>query len=628
MDKEQKKNVIKIIISLLIFIVALLIPEQVEVLEITKTVLLFGAYLMAGYGVIKEAIESIFEGHIFEENFLMTIATIGAIAIGEFPEAVMVMWLYQVGEAFQKYAVGKSRASITGLMNLRPDYANIKIDGKIIEVLPEKVSVGDIIIVKPGEKVPIDGVVIEGESALDTMALTGESIPKIVCKDMEIFSGTINKTGLLEIRTTKTFKESTVSKILELVENASDRKANTENFITRFARVYTPIVVFAALCLAFIPPLFSEVATWAEYIYRACSFLVISCPCALVISIPLSFFAGIGGASKVGVLIKGSNYLENLSKIKYLILDKTGTLTKGKFEVSAVNAIGINNDELLEITALAEAYSEHPIAISIKNAYGKEIEISNVKNVEDISGYGVIANVNDKKVCVGNKKLMQREKIEIADEHNQEESNSVSTKVYVSVNGIYTGHIVIEDKIKEESYALMNKLNADKLVKDIVMLTGDNENVAKDVAEKLGINTFFANLLPAEKVNKVEEILKTKGKNESLAFVGDGINDAPVLARADIGIAMGALGADAAIEAADIVIMDDDISKISTAISISKRTLRIVKQNIVFSIGAKIVILILSALGLTTLWGAIFADVGVLCIAVINAIRAMDVKVQ
>jgi len=627
MNNEQKKTVIKITISLLIFVVAILIPQQIEVLQFIKTFSFLMAYFVIGYEIIKEAIENIFKGRIFDENFLMTIATFGAIAIGEFPEAFMVMWLYQIGEVFQKHAVGKSRASIAKLMNLRPNYANLKRNGDVIEISPNEVRIGDIIIVKPGERVPLDGRVISGESVLDTTALTGESIPKKISKGMEIFSGTINKTGLLEVEVTKTFDESTVSKIIELVENASDRKANVENYITKFARVYTPIVVIAAICLAILPPLLIEDATFTEYVYRACSFLVVSCPCALVISIPLSFFAGIGRASKEGILIKGSNYIEALSKTKHLVLDKTGTLTKGKFEVTKVKTINIEEEKLLEMTAIAEAYSEHPIAISIKKAYDKEIDVSKVKSIEDIPGHGIIANINDGKICVGNLKLMNREKIEVLDKHKQEiEEDKASTIVYVAANNIYVGYIVIEDQIKEESYILINKLNQKKLAKDIVMLTGDSENVAKDVARRLGINNYFAELFPMDKVNKVEEILKKKNEDDTLVFVGDGINDAPVLSKADIGIAMGALGSDAAIEAADVVIMDDDISKISTAISLSKRTLGIVKQNMFFAISSKVLILILGTLGIMTLWGAVFADVGVLIITVINAVRIMKTK--
>lgn len=624
MSKKLKKLLFRILISLLIFLVAIILPKEIEEIKIA---LFFVAYFITGYSVVKKAISNIFRGHLFDENFLMTLATAGAFVTGEYAEGVMVMWLYQVGEWFQTYAVGKSRKSIAQLIDINPEYANIEKNGELIEVSPEEIKIGDIIIVKPGEKVPLDGKIIKGDSTLDTAALTGESLPRKVQEGMEIFSGSINKTGLLKIEVTKPFSESTVTKILELVENASNRKAKTENFISTFAKYYTPIVVFAALCLAFLPPLFIQDAILLEYIYRACSFLVISCPCALVISIPLSFFGGVGGASKLGILIKGSNYIETLAKTKIVVLDKTGTLTKGSFEVTKIQPNNISEEELLEFTALAEAYSEHPIASSIKNAYSKKIETNKVKDVDDISGYGIIANVKDKKVCVGNKKLMEKENVTILEEHIKEiDKSSASTIVYIAIDGIYTGYIIISDEIKVEAYNTVKELKEKASIENIVMLTGDNQKIAEEIAKELKINSFFAELLPGDKVEKVEELLRNKKENTTLAFVGDGINDAPVLTRADVGIAMGALGADAAIEAADVVIMDDDISKISTAIKISKRTLRIVKQNIIFALAVKFIVLILGALGIANMWEAVFADVGVLFIAIINAMRVMNVN--
>ena len=624
MNKKQKKLLFRILISLLFFIVAIILPGETGSLKIA---FFFAAYFITGYSVIKKAISNIFRGNIFDENFLMTLATVGAFVTGEYPEGVMVMWLYQVGELFQSYAVGKSRKSIANLMDIKPEYANIEKNGELIEVRPEEIKIGDIIIVKPGEKVPLDGKIIKGESTLDTAALTGESLPRKVQEGMEIFSGSINKTGVLEIEVTKLFSESTVTKILELVENASNRKAKTECFISTFAKYYTPLVVFAALCLAFLPPLFIENATLMEYIYRACSFLVISCPCALVISIPLSFFGGIGGASKLGILIKGSNYLEALSKTKILVLDKTGTLTKGSFEVTKLKSNNMSEDELLELTAIAEAYSEHPIAISIKKYYNKKIDTNKIDEIEDVAGHGVIAKVNDKKVCVGNLKLMKRENITILDEHVKEiENSSASTIVYIAVDNVYAGYIIISDEIKVEAYNTIKELKEKALIENVVMLTGDNQKIAEETGRKLKIDNIFAELLPGDKVEKVEELLRNKKKNTTLAFVGDGLNDAPVLTRADVGIAMGALGTDAAIEASDVVIMDDDISKISTAINLSKRTIRIVKQNIIFAIVVKFMVLILGAFGIANMWEAVFADVGVLFIAIINAMRAMNVN--
>lgn len=621
MHEESKKEYIKISTSLIIFICAILFPNINNTIEFLPTILYLISYLIVGFEIIKKAFSNILKGKLFDENFLMTLATVAAFVIKEYPEAVMVMWLYQVGEFFQHSAVHKSRKSITDLMNIRVDYATIEKDVNIVEVAPDEVEINDIIVVKPGEIIPLDGIIVEGESTLDTAALTGESVPRKVSVNAEVFSGCINKTGLLKIKVTKLFKESTVSKILELIENASNKKTKAENFISKFAKYYTPIVVMAAIGLAIIPPLFIEGAEFAEYVYRACSFLVISCPCALVISIPLSFFAGIGGASKLGVLIKGSNYIETLSKAKTIVLDKTGTLTKGNFKVTKINPVNITEDTLLEITALAEAYSTHPIANSIRMAYNKEIDTKRVVDVKEISGHGINAIVDGKTVYAGNGKLMKT--MNVTYESNEK---LIGTVVYVALAGKYVGNIVISDEIKEESYIAIEKFKNKNAVEDIVMLTGDNKEIANKVAEELGINKVHAELLPNNKVERIEELIKDKKKDASVVFVGDGINDAPVLTRADIGIAMGGLGSDAAIEAADVVIMDDNIAKISTAITLSKRTIRIVKQNIIFALAVKAIVLVLGAYGLANMWQAVFADVGVALIAIMNSMRAMKVE--
>lgn len=627
MSKKLKKLRLRIIISFLLFVLAMLVSEKTQ-LEVIGLCLFLIPYLVVGWDIVKKAFQNLLHGHMLDENFLMTLATIGAFVTQEYPEGVMVMWLYQIGEWFQQYAVGKSRASITSLMNIRPDYANIEKDGEMIQVHPEEVKVGDTIIVKPGEKIPLDGLIIEGESFLDTVALTGESVPRKVKAGDEIFNGCVNQNGLLKLQVTKEFSESTVAKILKLVENASERKAKTENFISKFAKYYTPFVVTAAILLACLPPLFIEGADWLDYLHRACSFLVISCPCALVISIPLGFFGGIGGASKVGILMKGSNYLEGLAKVKTIVADKTGTLTKGVFEVSKIKLSGetekentITQEELLEIAALAESYSQHPIALSIRKAYGKEADISRVAEVEEIAGHGMKVLVDGQKVYVGNLALMRKMNL-LAEE--SDEAEEIGTIVYVARENQYLGYILIADEIKAEAKEAIQKLKKVNGIKQVVMLTGDNEKVAKQVAKELAIDKVYAELLPNQKVEKIEELLKQKEGN--VAFVGDGINDAPVLTRADIGIAMGGLGSDAAIEAADIVIMDDNISKISTAISLAKRTLRIVKQNIVFALAVKGIVLLLGAFGYASMWQAVFADVGVSFMAILNSMRAMYVK--
>lgn len=619
MKIEHKTEYIKIISSLLIFICALFLPKF-DGLDFLPTILFLIAYLIVGFEIIKEAFCNIWKGKFFDENFLMTLATIAAIAIKEYPEAFMVMWLYQVGEFFQHSAVHKSRESIIALMDIRPDSANVEREGIITNVSPEDVKINEIIVVKPGEKIPLDGIIVEGESLLDTVALTGESAPRKVKENAEVFSGCINKTGLLKIKVTKLFKESTVSKILELIENASEKKTKTENFISKFAKYYTPIVVIAAFCLAIIPPIFIEGAEYTEYVYRACSFLVISCPCALVISIPLTFFAGIGGASKLGILIKGSNYIETLSKTKTVVLDKTGTLTKGSFEVTKINPVNISEESLLEITALAEAYSTHPIANSIRLAYEKEIDTERISEVKEISGHGINAKIDGKTVYAGNEKLMKKMKIDYTPN-----IDGVGTVVYVAIEGNYVGSIVVSDKIKEESYTAITELRKKNAVEKVVMLTGDNNEVANVVANELKINEVYAELLPNDKVEKVEELIKDKKRDTSVIFVGDGINDAPVLTRADIGVAMGGLGSDAAIEAADVVIMDDNILKISTAISLAKKIIKIVRQNIIFVLAVKVIVLILGAYGMTNMWQAVFADVGVAFIAIINSMRALNV---
>lgn len=616
MSKKLKNLRLRIFLSFIVFLGAVLLPME----EPIQLVLYLASYLIVGGDIIKKAVTNIGHGQVFDENFLMVLATIGAFITQEYPEAVMVMWLYQIGEWFQQYAVGKSRQSISDLMDIRPDYANIEKDGKLEKVDPDDVSIGDHIVVKPGEKIPLDGIVIKGSSLVDTSALTGESVPREVKKGADILSGCINKTGLLTIEVTKEFDESTVSKILELVENASSKKAKAENFITKFARYYTPIVVIAAICLAFLPPLLLENADVWDYIKRACSFLVISCPCALVISVPLGFFGGIGGASKLGILVKGSNYLETLSKTETVVFDKTGTLTKGSFEVTDISPIGIDKTSLLEIAAHAENYSDHPIAQSIKKAYGKAIDTTRIADASEVSGNGVCVKIDGKEVYAGNEKLMKKIKVNLPD------MNIVGTVIHVAMESRYVGYILIADEVKEEAKQTINDLKEINHVKETVMLTGDNSTVAESVGRNLAIDTVYSQLLPADKVTKVEELLHKKSSDKSLAFVGDGINDAPVLTRADVGIAMGGLGSDAAIEAADVVIMDDKISKINTAIYISKRTLKIVKQNIIFALGVKGVVLILGAIGMANMWEAVFADVGVSFIAILNSMRALRVN--
>ena len=586
-------------------------------------------YVIIGYDILKKAFKGIIKGRPFDENFLMAVATVGAIIIalikksGDYTEAIAVMLFYQIGELFQSYAVGKSRRNISNLMDIRPDYANVEKDGKIEKVSPDEVSVSDIIIVYPGEKIPIDGIIEEGNSTLNTSALTGESLPKDVNVGDEVISGCINLTGVLKIRTTKEFGESTVSKILELVESSSSNKSKSEAFISRFAKIYTPAVVISALCLAIIPPLFlilvGKSPMWGEWIYRALTFLVISCPCALVISIPLSFFAGLGGASKEGILIKGSNYLESLSKTKYVVFDKTGTLTKGVFNVNCVHHNTMDESKLLEYAAHCESASSHPISISLKNAYGKEIDASRVTDIKEISGHGITAKVDEINIAAGNEKLMESLGLEYKSCHKN------GTIVHMAVDDEYAGHIVISDEVKPDSKEAIEKLKKAG-VKKTVMLTGDLEKVGKEVADTLGVDEVYGNLLPADKVAKVEELIKNKDKKEVLAFVGDGINDAPVLARADIGIAMGALGSDAAIEAADVVLMDDNPIKIAQAIKISRKCIRIVYENICFALIIKFACLILGAFGIANMWVAIFADVGVMVIAVLNAIRALSTK--
>lgn len=620
MTKKQKKVLIRIIIAAVLVIALQFIP--------VKGYVRFGLYMIPyfviGYDILKKAGKGILNRQIFDENFLMAVATIGAIALGDYKEGTAVMLFYQIGELFQSYAVGKSRRNISDLMDIRPDYANVEKDGELEQVDPDEIEIGTVIVVQPGEKVPIDGVVVEGTSSLNTSALTGESVPREVSVDDEIISGCITMTGLLKIRTTKEFGESTVSKILELVENASSRKSRSENFISKFAKIYTPAVCYGALALAILPPIvrmaFMGLAPeWGDWVYRALTFLVISCPCALVISIPLSFFAGIGGASREGVLVKGSSFLETLSQTKIVVFDKTGTMTKGVFEVNGIHHSPYKDEELLEYAALAESYSTHPISKSLQRAYGKPIDKNRVSDVEEIGGHGLTAKVDGKVVAAGNAKLMKKLGIEYHD------CSHVGTIVHVAIDGKYAGHILISDVIKEhaaEAIAALKKSGIEKTV----MLTGDAKNVADHVAAQLGIDEVCSELLPGDKVEKVEELLTKKPEKDKLAFVGDGINDAPVLSRADIGIAMGALGSDAAIEAADIVLMDDDPLKISKAIRISRKCIRIVYENIYFAIGIKVICLVLGALGIANMWFAIFADVGVMILAVLNAIRTLFVK--
>ena len=610
------KRLWRIIIGAAVLATVVLLSLNNEWLQIALFII---SYIIVGGDVVKRAVKNIFKGQVFDENFLLSIATIGAFFIGEYPESVAVMLFYQVGELFQSYAVGKSRKSIASLMDIRPDYANVKKGDELVKVDPDEVQIGDIIVIKAGEKIPLDGKVIEGSSMIDTSALTGESVPREVEVGSDILSGCININGVITAEVTKEFGESTVSKILDLVENASSKKSNSEQFITKFARYYTPVVVIIAVFLAIIPPLVIDGATFSDWIYRALAFLVVSCPCALVISIPLSFFGGIGGASKKGVLVKGSNYLEALAETEIVVFDKTGTLTKGVFNVQEIHPEGVSKEELLELTAHAESYSNHPISLSLKRAYSKEIDNGRISDVEEISGHGVIATVDGKKVMAGNIKLMKMMDIPYF------KGELIGTIVHVAVNNKYIGYIVIADEVKEDSAQAIKELKAAN-IKQTVMLTGDNKSIGSKVAKELGLDKVYAELLPADKVEKLEELFSQKSKKGKLAFVGDGINDAPVLARADIGIAMGGLGSDAAIEAADVVIMTDEPSKIATAMKISKKTLKIAHQNIVFAIGIKIIVLILSAFGITTMWAAIFADVGVTIIAVLNAFRALNVK--
>ena len=621
MNKKQKKVFIRIIVAAVLMVALSLLPVDGWL----KFVLFMIPYLVIGHDILLKAWKGILNRQVFDENFLMAVATIGAILLGDYKEGVAVMLFYQIGELFQSYAVGKSRRNISELMDIRPDYANIeKEDGTLEQVDPDEVGIGSVIVVQPGEKVPIDGVIEEGRTSLNTSALTGESLPREAGVGDEVISGCINMSGVLKIRTTKEFGESTVSKILDMVENASSKKSRSENFISKFAKYYTPAVCYGALALAILPPLvrllfLGMTPEWGDWVMRALTFLVISCPCALVISIPLSFFAGIGGASNAGVLVKGSNYLETLSETKYVVFDKTGTMTQGVFEVSGVHHSSMDTEKLLEYAALAECHSSHPISKSLQKAYGKPLDPGRVTEVEEISGNGVTAKVDGMRVAAGNSKLMEKLGVDCMECH------SVGTVVHMAVDGKYAGHILISDQIKphaKEAIAALKKCG----VKKTIMLTGDRREAARQVAEELGIDEVHSELLPGDKVAQVEKLLDEKGEKEKLAFVGDGINDAPVLSRADIGIAMGALGSDAAIEAADIVLMDDDPLKISKAIRISRKCLRIVYENIYFAIGVKVICLILGALGIANMWAAIFADVGVMIIAVLNAIRALNVK--
>ena len=616
MTRKQKHLLIRIIAAAVLFLAGSLLhlPEQAEM------GIFLACYVVIGWDIVWKAITNILSGQVFDENFLMTIATIGALILGEHSEGVAVMLFYQVGEWFQSYAVSKSRKSIASLMDIRPDYANVERDGKLVQVDPEEVSIGDTIVVKPGERIPLDGIIINGVSALDTSALTGESMPREVAPGAEVISGCINQTGILSIRTTKESGESTVAKILDLVENASDKKGRTENFITRFARYYTPAVVFAALALAILPPVITG-QSFSIWIYRALTFFVISCPCALVISIPLSFFGGIGGASKIGVLVKGSNYLESLAHAEMVVFDKTGTLTKGSFAVSEIHPVGMDESQLLELAAYAEDYSNHPISASIKKAYGKKIIPNRISDVQEIAGHGVQAVIDGKKVLAGNAKLMEREHI------RYQSSGAVGTVIYLACDGTYSGSIVIEDEIKQDAPSAIRQLKSSGIRKT-VMLTGDADAVGQKVSGRLGLDQAYTELLPADKVDRVEALLREKTEKGKLVFVGDGINDAPVLARADVGIAMGGLGSDAAIEAADVVLMTDEPSKIAAVMKIARKTIRIANQNIVFALGVKFLVLILGALGYANMWAAVFADVGVSVIAILNAIRAMRVKVS
>ena len=619
MTKKMKKKLIFILVALLLFVGAFLCPAGLqEELPILQTMLFVLAYLLVGFEVLKKAFCNLLKGHVFDENFLMSVATLGAFGIGELEEAVAVMLFYQVGELFQSYAVDKSRKSVAALMDIRPDYANVYRNGEIVKVNPDDVNIGEMILVKPGEKVPLDCTVVAGDGMLNTLALTGEATPRHVGENDSVLSGSISIDGTLKLKVDKEFGESTVSKILELVENASSRKSKSENFISKFARYYTPIVVGIAVLLAFVPPLFLGWNTFSTWIYRALSFLVVSCPCALVISIPLSFFAGIGASAKRGILIKGSNYLEALSKTKMIVCDKTGTLTEGVFQVQEVDAIGYSDAELLKFAAYAEYYSNHPISLSLRNAYGKDIDEALITKNKEFSGKGVESIVDGKKVLVGNEKLMTEKKISIT------KNEKMGTIVYVAIDGKFAGSIVIADKIKEDAYVAMKRFRDYSI--DVVMLTGDRENISQSVANELGITRYHSELLPQQKVELTQKYMNEKEADEKLVFIGDGINDAPVLAYADIGCSMGGLGSDAAIEAADVVIMTDQPSLVADAISISRKTMRIVTENIVFAIAVKVLVLLLSAIGVASMWAAVFADVGVSVIAILNALRILRIK--
>ena len=617
MTKKMKKNLTRIVISGVLLFTALLLKINIKYFNEALFVI---SYIVIGYDIVLKAIRNISRGKVFDENFLMTVATIGAICIGNLAEAVSVMLFYQVGELFQSYAVDKSRKSISDLMDIRPDYANVIRNDKHEKVDPSDVNIEEIILIKPGEKVPLDGVVVEGSSSLNTLALTGEAVPRNVKVGDEVLSGCINNSGILKVKVTKEFGESTVSKILDLVENASSRKSSSENFISKFAKYYTPIVVIIALFLAVLPPLILK-DSFNTWIYRALSFLVVSCPCALVVSIPLSFFGGIGASSRIGVLVKGSNYLEALSKTEIIVCDKTGTLTEGEFKVQNINAIGISDEELLKYASYAENFSNHPISISIKNEYSKKIDAKKVTETKEIPGKGVYAKVENKDVLVGNEKLLKQYKIK------HEVVNELGTIIYVAIDNEFKGTITISDKIKEDSYKAI-KLFRENNVKKIVMLTGDKDSISKEVSNELNLDEYHSELLPQDKVKIVEELMKEKSESGKLLFVGDGINDAPVLALSDIGVSMGGLGSDAAIEASDVVIMTDEPSKIAESINISRKTMRIVKQNIIFAITVKISVLLLSALGIATMWSAVFADVGVSVIAILNAFRILKVRKQ
>lgn len=619
MTMKMKKKLIFILVALVLFVGALLCPAGLqEELPILQTILFVLAYLLVGFEVLKKAFHNLLKGHVFDENFLMSVATLGAFGIGELEEAVAVMLFYQVGEFFQSYAVDKSRKSVAALMDIRPDYANVYRNGEIVKVNPDDVNIGEMILVKPGEKVPLDCTVVAGDGMLNTLALTGEATPRHVGENDSVLSGSISIDGTLKLKVDKEFGESTVSKILELVENASSRKSKSENFISKFARYYTPIVVGIAVLLAFVPPLFLGWNTFSTWIYRALSFLVVSCPCALVISIPLSFFAGIGASAKCGILIKGSNYLEALSKTKMIVCDKTGTLTEGVFQVQEVDAIGYSDAELLKFAAYAEYYSNHPISLSLRNAYEKDIDEALITKNKEFSGKGVESIVDGKKVLVGNEKLMTEKKISIT------KNEKMGTIVYVAIDGKFAGSIVIADKIKEDAYVAMKRFRDYSI--DVVMLTGDRENISQSVANELGITRYHSELLPQQKVELTQKYMNEKEEDEKLVFIGDGINDAPVLAYADIGCSMGGLGSDAAIEAADVVIMTDQPSLVADAISISRKTMRIVKENIVFAIAVKVLVLLLSAIGVASMWAAVFADVGVSVIAILNALRILGIK--